>query len=219
MLNYLVSLTDNDKRLIILLILIFVLIFVISGYLGKLVKRIMKSQGKKADTLVHDVVVSGVITSKKKLFIFGMRKNQRLLLKQAYIPFLIMLVASLSIVIYCAITGNWDINIFDYKTEGVGTLFFLPNFEKATYVNFFGTSIISDWPPPLNSPHFEVEAIGSYIFFFGMLVGGLWFLYATQAFIARTHRLYKLANNVFEKSLENYGGMNDNPPPQNNDNI
>ena len=208
----LITLTENDKRLIILIFLIFILLFVIAGYLGILVKKIMKFQAKKADTLVHDVVKAGVITERKKLFIFGMKKNNTLLVKEAWIPFLIMFVASLAIILYCAITGNWDVNIFDYQKEGIGTLFFLPDFDNATYTTVFGMRVLADWPPLLNSPHFEVEALGSYLFFFGMLIGGIWFLVNVQAYIARTHRLYKIAHNVFEKSLDNFGGMAENKP-------
>lgn len=208
----LITLTENDKRLIILIFLIFILIFVIAGYLGLLIKKIMKFQAKKADTLVHDVVKAGVISERKKLFIFGMKKNNALLLKEAWIPFLIMLVASLTIILYCAISGNWDVNIFDYQKEGIGTLFFLPDFANASYTTVFGIRVLADWPPLLNSPHFEVEALGSYIFFFGMLIGGIWFLINVQAYMARTHRLYKIVHNVFEKSLDNFGGMAEKKP-------
>ena len=99
----LITLTENDKRLIILIFLIFILLFVIAGYLGILVKKIMKFQAKKADTLVHDVVKAGVITERKKLFIFGMKKNNTLLVKEAWIPFLIMFVALIVVFVIFAV--------------------------------------------------------------------------------------------------------------------
>lgn len=210
----LVSLSENDKRLIILILLLFILLFVICGYIGKLVKKIMKSQGKKMDTLVHDVVITGVIKEKRKLFLFGIKKSHRRLIKDAWIPFLIMLVATTIYVIYGSISKNWV--VFGDGSVGISTLFFIPDWENASYTTVFGITVLQDWPPALSAPHFDVNSIVAYIFFFSMLVGGVWFLVCTQAFIARTHRLIKLCNNVFEKSLENYGGMADDSAPKEN---
>lgn len=211
--NTLAALTENDKRLIIVLIIGFVLIFVIFGYLGVLIKKIMSFQGKKADDMVHDVVVTGVINKPRKLLLFGLKKNYQLLVKQAWMPFLIMFLAALALLIYCLTTSNWDVNLIDYQKEGFTTLFFIPDFANCPTTQIFGITVISNWPPLLNSPHFEVEAWGSYVFFAGMLVGGIWFLICTQAYMARTFRLIKLSKTVFNKSLENFNA-NEMPPSE-----
>ena len=67
----LIKLTENDKRLIIVLLLVFILLFVIVGYIGLLVRKIMSAQAAKADDMLHDVVEAGVITSERKLFWFS----------------------------------------------------------------------------------------------------------------------------------------------------
>ena len=59
---FLISLSENDKRLIFALLLVLILVFVVIGYLGYLVTRLMKWQGKKLDSLVADPVVTHVIT-------------------------------------------------------------------------------------------------------------------------------------------------------------
>ena len=86
----LIKLTENDKRLIIVLLLVFILLFVIAGYVGLLVRKIMKAQAAKADDMIHDVVEAGVITNERKLFLFGIRKNYREFFRRAWLPFLIM---------------------------------------------------------------------------------------------------------------------------------
>ena len=63
--NILVSLSENDKRLIFALLLVFILVFVLIGYIGFLITRVMKWQGKKLDHVVADPVVTRVITDKK----------------------------------------------------------------------------------------------------------------------------------------------------------
>ncbi len=200
----LIKLSENDKRLIIVLLIVLILVFVIVGYLTLLVKKIMKMQGNKMEDLVHDVVVTGVIIEPKKLIKYGIKKNHRQLFKDSWIPFLIMLTSCTVMFLYCLIRQNWAINIFDYKTEGVGTLFHIFDWDNAPRSNFFGMELISDYPEVISSPHWSNEAIPSYIFFFGMLVGGIWFLYDVQAYIARLYRLIKLSKTVFNKSLANF---------------
>jgi len=198
------KLTENDKRLLIALLLILILLFVIFGYLGLLVKKIMKKQGDKGEDLIHDVVKAGVIKSPRKLVLFGIRKNYRQLFKDAWIPFCIMLVSSLILILYCAFSNNWGVNVFDYEKYGIRTLFFVFDWEHAPRANFFGMELISNWPDVLSAPHWSNDAIASYFFVPGMLVGGIWFLVCVQAYIARTYRIYKKSKTIFNRSLDNF---------------
>ena len=63
----LISLSEGDKRLIFSILLIVIVLLVLIALLGYVLVRIMKWQGKKMDTLIHDVVVYKVITDKKHL--------------------------------------------------------------------------------------------------------------------------------------------------------
>ena len=67
MINTFIKLTENDKRLIIVLLLVFILAFVIVGYLSLFIKKIMSFQAKRADDMLADVYNSKVITSERKL--------------------------------------------------------------------------------------------------------------------------------------------------------
>ena len=211
----LLKLTENDKRLIIVLLLLVILIFVIAGYIGLLVKKVMKKQGDKMDDLIHDVVVAGVIKDEKHLIRFGIKKNHRQLFKSAWIPMCIMAGASLILVLYCIIYNNWKPNLADYETTGFNTLFFVFDWKNAPRSEFFGKSIVSDWPPLLSKPHWSWKAWGAYLFIPGMIIGGLWFLVCVQAYIARTIRLFKSSKKVFSKSLENYNVNEAQRIPQN----
>ena len=82
--NLLVQLTENDKIFISALLLVIILLFVICGFIGMWIVRLMKWQGKKMDTLVHDVVVTKVITNKKHLGQYGRKKNWRLFFFQSW---------------------------------------------------------------------------------------------------------------------------------------
>lgn len=216
--------TDETKRFLISLIIIFILVFIIIGFLGALIGKLMKWQGKKIDTLCHDVVVTKVVSNKKHLKKYGKKKSWALFYKQSAVGLLLLALAFLTLLTRNLITKDWSYNLFDYEKEGFRTLFFIWDFGNPEYyTQVFGVpfKVLSVWPPLLNSPHLEIEAIASYIFLPLFLVGAIWYLVAIQALIARRIRLQKLIYQVFEKSLEGYnqtnGFMNNtNPQPTNN---
>ena len=199
----LVKLTESDKRLIVVLLLVFILVFVIAGYIGVAISKVMHHQGKKMDDLVHDVVVTGVITEEKKLVKFGIKKNHQYFLKKAWIPAVIMAVSGLILLIYFIIHG-FDVDIKDYHETGFGTLLWIFDWDNAPRSVFFGKEIISEWPAVISTPHWSWKAWGSYLFIPGIITGGVWFLLCVQAYIARIYRLLRLSKSVFNKSLENF---------------
>ncbi len=220
--NFLIALTENDKRILIALGLLLILIFVIVGYIGLLVERTMKRQAKRAGIMMHDVVAAKVITNPRAFIKFGRKKNNRLFFKQAYIPFLILLLALIIYIIYGAVTRNWKLNIFDYQNEGFSTLLFIWNFkDPKIYIDWFGIKIIGNWPPLINTPHFVWTAWASYIIVPCLFIGGIWLFVTVQAHIARAFRIRKLAKTVFNPSLDNVqinSPLQNNQPTDNNQN-
>lgn len=197
----LIKLTENDKRLIIVLLLVIILLFVIAGYVGLLVRKIMNAQASKADDMLHDVVEAGVITNERKLLTFGIRKNWREFFKRAWIPFLIMLSVSTIFLFYCIFSTNWSYNIWDYEKQGFNTLFYVHDWSSFYQANVEGFSIT--WPKLVSSPHLSGEAWVSYLFVPGMIVGGTWFMFEVQGYIARAFRIYKLSKKAFRKTMDN----------------
>lgn len=210
----LIKLTENDKRIIIAIFLILILIFVLIGLIGSLIVRTMKWQGKKCDTLVSDVVTNHIVTTPLQLRLYARKKNSRYFIKQAWIPILLILVGILIIIIRNAVKQDWSYNPFNIN-DGFGTLFFVWDFENAPRTTIFGITLIADWPPFANQPHFEPNALVAYIAVPLLIVGGLWYLVVAQAYLARTIRAYKLSKTVFEKSLDNFN-QNTPTPPNNN---
>lgn len=199
----LISLSENDKRLIIVLVIIFILIFIIAGYLGLLIRKIMKFQGERIDREVHDAVVTNVITEPKHFRRFGLKKNMRLLYKEARLPLLIFCLTTIAYIIYSMAVGH-IVNVFDSEVEGFPTIMFLWDFASAPKVTFFGFTVISDWPPLSHTPTFHIEAIISYVVLPLFTVSIVWFLVMVQAYIARTFRLLKLSRSIYGKNLDNY---------------
>lgn len=199
---YLISLSENDKRLIFALLIILILVFVLIGYIGFLITKVMKWQGKKLDSLVADPIVTHVITDKKHFFPYARKKNWRLFFKQSYIGILIMLTGALVLLIRNAIMKDFSYNVFEHEKTGFGTLLFVWDFSGC--IKREGVSVVLNWPVLINSPHFSVDAIVSYIFMTSMIVGGIWYLVSLQALISRTIRMFQLSTKVFEKSLDGF---------------
>ena len=211
--NVFVALSENDKRLIFAVLIVFVLVFVLIGYLGFLVTKIMKAQGKKLDHYVADPVVTRVITDKKHFISYARKKNWRIFFKQAYIPILLMLIGVGFLLLRDGIMSDFAYNPFN-KNDGFGTILFLWDFSVCFTKGSEG--LIVKWPLLVNTPHVVIEAWGGYLFTIFTGVGLIWYLVVLQCLIARTIRLYKLSTTAFEKTLEGFNQFQQqaNTPPQ-----
>ena len=202
----LIQLTETDKRILIALCLVLILVFVIIGLLGSLIIRTMRWQGKKCDTLVSDVVVYKIVTTPKQLKKYARKKNARYFLKQAWLPLLFVSLGAITLIIHNIVFKNWAYNPFN-SNDGFGTLLFLWDFnDPDSYTTIFGLKVLAKWPPLYNQPHVTMDAIYSYIGVPLIIVGGIWYIVAAQAYLARTIRANKLSKQVFEKSLEGVNG-------------
>ena len=165
----------------------------------------MKFQARRADDMLHDVVVTKTITSEAKLRRYGIRKNWRILFRQASIPFAILAVAWLLFLTYGIIFKDNNfaaIDIWDYKKEGIGTLFYVFDWKNAEKINFWGLKVYGGFPPALNKPHFEASAWFAYIFVPLNLIGIIWLLVDVQAYMSRTSRIIQLSMILFKKTLD-----------------
>lgn len=201
----LISLSEKDKRVILIFFLLIIVAIAFIAIIGAIITRVMKWQGKRMDDLTHDVVVTNVIDNKKDFLRYARIKNWYTFFKQAWKPLLILSATSLVIIIHNGATNNWQYDMLDYEKTGFNTLFFIWDFNDPNiYHSFFGIKMICDWPTIINYPHFSLEAWASYLFFFGMIIGGAWYLVALQCVIARTIRMYKLSYDLYRKSLDGY---------------
>jgi hypothetical protein len=124
MIPFLITISENEKRMLLVLLAAVILVFVLIGLLGLLVKRVMSSQAKRADTFMYDLVYTKAIKNPRHFRRVGFKKNHRLLFQQSWIPFLILLVRAAFLVTYMAIADHWNLNVFDYYgtdgTDGEG---------------------------------------------------------------------------------------------------
>ena len=213
----LISLSETDKRIIFAILIVAILVLVLLGYLGYLLVKLMKWQGRKMDTLIHDVVVTKVITNRRHLIRYGRKKNWALFFKQAYIPLIVIAFGFIILLIRNSIYSDFNYNPFSVQ-NGFGTIFWtwkLSNeYVGGDLIKF--NIIVLD-----NQPHFVAEAWAGYISAPCFLIGGLWYLIVVSALMGRTIKLYIRSREVFEKSLDGYnqsGAVNQNIAVNNDNN-
>ena len=220
----LIQLTESDKRIIFVLLAVFILILVLIAYIGYLITKIMKWQGKKINNHITDVVLTRVITNEKDFKRYAKKKNWWLFYHQARIPALIVVIAIVFYIVVSSIIGYR--NPFDRYT-GFATLLFVWDFSTLITVPESGAGVLINWPQLVNTPHIVAEAWVSYIFVPAVIGGGIWYLINVQAFIARYIQINKLGQKIYNEQIENFipnqqGYANPNPinnnPPENNNN-
>lgn len=193
-----IKLSENTKKALIILFLVFIILFVLIGYISLAVQGVMKKQGSKADGMLHNVVKAEYFEKEKPFRRFAWKKNIKMFYLEARIPFLIILGCVITYLLYCLFSSKWGYNPFN-KVDGFATLFF--EFGEWPKETFFGMKLISGWPEVVRKPRFEVKAIFSYFLVPAQIVGVGWFLYCTQAYIARSIRIVKIARSIYRKKL------------------
>lgn len=207
--SVLIALTETDKRVLFALLLIIILLFVLCGYLGMLVRRIMKSQGKKLDYYIADPVTTRVIKDQKHFVKYARKKNAYLFYRKAKWPMLVLIISVLALVINNIWLG-WNYNPFADVNKGFASLMFLWDFnDPSCWIRFFETNIylLIKWPAKFHDPTFHIESLGVYLFVIGVFVGGFWYLHQVTAFIARKLRIGHLKRVIYGKDLDGYAEM------------
>ena len=200
-----INLSENTKKALLIFFLAFVILFVLIGYISLAVQGVMKKQGTKADEMLANVTKAEYFPNEKGFKKFALKKNIKVFFVEARIPFLILLGCWIGYLLFCLFSGKWGYNPLS-KEEGFGTLLF--KFSEWPKEKFFGINLIAGWPSVVEKPHFEPIAIFSYIFVPVNIVGIGWFLFCTQAYIARSIRIRKISRGIYRKKL-----VQDEPTP------
>ncbi len=180
----LISLSENDKRLIFALLIVVILILALIGYLSYLLIKIIKWQGRKIETLTADAVNTKVIIDPRHLRRYGNKKNWALFFKQAIPPLIIASVGVAVLLIRNSIYNDFSYNIFSVE-NGFGTIFFtfkLSGELTGTEYDLIRFNIIV----VDNYPHLVAEAWAGYIVAPCFLVAGVWYFLVASSLLGRT---------------------------------
>ena len=110
---FLLKLSETDKRFIIAFVCLIIFLLAFFILFAILIEYISKKQALKVDSLMHDVVLTGVIDSKKKFIKVANKKNSIYFYKQSLIPVLLIVISVATILIYLAAIGKFDFSLID----------------------------------------------------------------------------------------------------------
>lgn len=197
---FLVKLTEKDLRLIIALFLILFLVLLIFALIYDVIKQVMKRQGRRVDKDMHLLVEANLIRTPKEFRHYARKKSDIAFFKQLFPAFLIALATTLIYGIAMIFMG--PIDLFDYKTEGIGTIFYIFDWANVPTSNFFGLTLMSDWPKVISTPHFSARAIVSYVVAPLYLITIIWAFIAYQSYLSRFIRIGVLNKKLFSGNLD-----------------
>lgn len=197
--NIKIVLSENDKRILVIIFLVFLLLVLLIGILTKVIKKEEKKEGLKLDKYVNGYIKYGFIKTEKEFKKLCKKKNDLLLLKQLSLPLIIFIIAFATLGIFCSVTKQdmsyiWPIyNDMLIKIEVEETTAF--GFLKvwASMPHFADNSFIF---------HSSTEAIISYIFLFLFIIGVILYIIAIFKYIAREKRILQKAKSIFDIKLE-----------------
>lgn len=201
-----ISLSETDKKAIIILVILLLLFLLILGLVGIAIRYVMHIQANKVDTLMHDATKTHVVNSPATFKRLARKKINRLFYKESLIPFLIGLLAIIIWVIFNIATSRWGENIFYNFSD----LFFDFDWSKSfVQTRFWFHPIPVDWPEVTKYPVAKQENIVSYVCVILFIVSICYYAYACQAYVARYFRINSRARTIYERSLKDYKAAED----------
>ena len=201
--NFLIQLTEKDKRLLVALFIILIVVFVLIAYIAQGVKALMNKYGKGIDAYMHDLCKAKLITTPSEFRVLVFKKESRVLYNNTRWVFRVFIVFMVAFIAYTLIAkpGGSD-SPFAYVGGYIGNLFVKFEWPKG---NFFGIENFPvDWPYVAKGPvvEFTLPAIVSYVMLLVWVFTLFGLFTSTLKFIARLNRGRIKSREVFVKSLD-----------------
>jgi len=189
--------TQDIIKAILIIFLVVILVFALFGFIGSLIEKTMKAQGKKVDFYMTNVVISRICDKPKEFVRIARKKNNICFFKASITPIIFMLISFIIWLSYHLSIGAWDQSIFDTKT-GILSLFYVWDFSAVKYVPPLGFDNITI----ANYPHFLAdETMTNYFIFLFLFSGLIWYLINVQAYCSRLYRINYLKKTIYSKDL------------------
>lgn len=203
--NFLIQLTEKDKRLLVALFIALIIIFVLIAYIGQGIKALMKRYSKGIDGYMHELCSAKLVTTPKQFRAQVFKKESKVLYASTRWIFRIFIVVTVAFVIYsCVAKPSGEGNpIFQYFGESIRGLFIDLDWPRG---EFFGIKNFPvDWPYVAKGVEikFTLPCIISYLTFVAWIFTFFGLFTSTLRFIARLNRAKHKSTEVFARSLDN----------------
>ena len=201
--NFLVQLTERDKRLLIALFIILIILFVVVAYIGQGIRALMKNYAKDIDGYMHELCSAKLVDNPKDFRKQVFLRETKTLYRNTRWVFRVFVVAMIAFVTYTLIAKPGGANTpFAYVGDNIKDLWFDFNWPKG---EFFGIKKFPiDWPYLAHTPSvkFTFPSIVSYIMLIVWIATVACLFGSTLRFIARLNRARVKSVEVFSRSLD-----------------
>ena len=201
--NFLIQLTEKDKRLLVALFIFLIIVFVLIAYIGQGIKALMKKYSKGIDGYMHDLCSNKLVTNPKAFRKQVFKKETRILYKNTRWVLRIFVVFMVAFLVYSLVAKpGGEATPFAYIGQYLGDLIIDLEWPKG---EFFGISSFPiDWPYVAKGVEvsFTLPSIVSYVMLIVWVVTFFCLFSNTLKFIARIHRGIDKSNEVFSRSLD-----------------
>ena len=201
--NFLIQLTEKDKRLLIALFIILIIMFVLIAYIGQGIKNLMKRYSKGIDGYMHELCSAKLIDNPKDFRKQVYKKETRVLYQKTRWVLRVFIISMAAFIAYSLIVKpGGDATPFAYLGKSLKNLWFDFKWPKA---EFFGINNFPvDWPYIVKkpTPQFDLPSIVSYIMLIVWIVTLFSMFTNTLCFIARINRARIKSTEVFSRSLD-----------------
>ena len=201
--NFLIQLTEKDKRILIALFIALIILFVLIAYIGQGIRALMKKYSKGIDGYMHSLCSAKLVTNPKEFRKQVWKKETKVLYYNTRWILRIFILFTGAFITYSLIVKPGGENTpFAYVGEYLGKLFIDLDWPKA---EFFGIKNFPvDWPYIAKGSEvvFTLPSIVSYVMLIVWVVTFFGLLSSTLKFIARVHRGIDKSTEVFTRSLD-----------------
>ncbi len=203
--NFLIQLTEKDKRLLVALFIALIIIFVLIAYIGQGIKALMKRYSKGIDGYMHELCSAKLVTTPKQFRAQVFKKESKVLYASTRWVFRVFIVFTTAFIIYTCVAkpSGSGANLFKYFNDSVKGLFIDLNWPRG---EFFGIKNFPvDWPYVARGVEikFTLPCIISYLTFIAWIFTFFGLFTSTLRFIARINRARVKSVEVFSRSLDN----------------
>jgi hypothetical protein len=197
--------TVNQRLELLYLLIAFVFITIaIVGGIGWIFETLIKKYGDQVDAETWKLYETRTINTPKDFTRIAYKKSHRQAFKDFFWALLTLGIGTGLLYGYMILMDDPGLigELFNYETRGFNTILPIFDWDNIPRSEFFGLTIISDFPNLLNIPRFVPEATISYVWFSITFFGTILLIRATLALIGRTLRIQAKKNRIFMKNLD-----------------
>ena len=201
--NFLIQLTEKDKRLLVALFIVLIIVFVLIAYIGQGIKALMKKYSKGIDGYMHELCSAKLVTNPKAFRKQVWKRETKVLYHNTRWILRVFVLSMVGFVVYSLIAKpGGESTPFGYVGHYLGELMIDFEWPKG---EFFGISSFPiDWPYVAKGSevYFNLPSIVSYVMLIVWIVTFFGLFTNTLKFIARIHRGIEKSTEVFTRSLD-----------------